>query len=183
MKKKILKEADKIKNDFLEVKERFLKRLEKGKLSREENPKSHFCAYFLPHDPKSKKILLVDHKKAGTWLSPGGHLDPGEGPQETVLREIKEELGIEHKETLNPFTLTITKILGQKAKEVTGYYHYEIWYPLEMDEQEFVWDKREFNEVRWVGLEEALKLSQDPNTIEIVKRLLASDSNEGAEKG
>lgn len=183
MKKKILKEAEKIKKDFLGVKENFLKRLEEGKLSREENSKSHFCAYFLPHDPKSKKILLVDHKKAGMWIAPGGHLDPGEGPQEAVLREVKEELGIEHKGILKPFTLTITEILGEKERELTGYYHYEIWYPLEMDEQEFVWDKREFYEVRWVGLEEALKLSQDPNTVEIVKRLLNGDSDEGSEKG
>ncbi len=29
------------------------------------------------------------------WLAPGGHIDPGENPFEAVLREAKEETGLE----------------------------------------------------------------------------------------
>ena len=55
-----------------EVKERYVSRLENGNLTRKEDDVSHFCAYFLPYDTKTKKVFIVAHKKSGLWLSPGG---------------------------------------------------------------------------------------------------------------
>jgi 8-oxo-dGTP pyrophosphatase MutT (NUDIX family) len=34
-------------------------------------------------------------RKAGTWALPKGTIDPGESPQETAVREVREETGIE----------------------------------------------------------------------------------------
>ena len=41
------------------------------------------------------KTLLLLHKKLKMWLPPGGHIDPGELPDEALLREIKEETGLD----------------------------------------------------------------------------------------
>ena len=40
------------------------------------------------------KVLLHLHKKLGIWIPVGGHIDRDELPQETALREVKEESGL-----------------------------------------------------------------------------------------
>lgn len=41
-------------------------------------------------------VLLVQRKfhGAGSWSTPGGYLDPGETPEATALRELREETGV-----------------------------------------------------------------------------------------
>ena len=42
-----------------------------------------------------RKVLLHKHKKLHIWLPPGGHIDPGEDPNEAAIREAKEETGLD----------------------------------------------------------------------------------------
>jgi len=44
---------------------------------------------------KDDKVLLVFHKKLQKWLPPGGHIHEGELPDETAVREVKEETGLD----------------------------------------------------------------------------------------
>ena len=69
----------------------FEKRLLEGKLTRDENPTSHFCVYFSAFDPKSQKVFIGFHKKSRLWLFNGGHMDKGETPMEAIKREMGEE--------------------------------------------------------------------------------------------
>ena len=75
--------------------DKYVKRVTKGGLlTRDENPESHFCVYFLPYNQKTNEVFIIHHKKSGLWLSPGGHIDKGEDLLRAVNREISEELGI-----------------------------------------------------------------------------------------
>ena len=40
------------------------------------------------------KVLLHRHRKLGMWLPPGGHIEPGELPDEAAVREVLEETGL-----------------------------------------------------------------------------------------
>jgi len=52
----------------------------------------HFTASALIID--KNKVLLVNHKKLGVWLYPGGHIEANETPEQAVIREVKEETGL-----------------------------------------------------------------------------------------
>lgn len=41
------------------------------------------------------QVLLLNHKRLGRWMPPGGHVDPDETPEETARRECKEETGLD----------------------------------------------------------------------------------------
>jgi S-adenosylhomocysteine hydrolase/ADP-ribose pyrophosphatase YjhB (NUDIX family) len=44
---------------------------------------------------KDDRLLLVKHKKLGLWLPPGGHVENNETPEEALIREVKEETGLD----------------------------------------------------------------------------------------
>lgn len=152
------------------VYEKFLTRLSDGNLTRDEDEASHFCVYFLPYNPKSQKVFIVHHKKAGLWLSPGGHIDKRETPLEALEREIKEELGVTYKAPANfkPFLLTITPIESsiQPCRE-----HYDLWYGVRTDGSDFQIDAREFHETKWLSLVEAKKLVTDVPNLKAIEKI------------
>ena len=154
-----------------EVAEEFLGRAEEGSLTRDENDETHFCVYFVPFNPNTKEVFIVEHKKAKKWLFPGGHIDKGETLLDTLNREISEELGVpSYFPTLeNPFFLSVTHIEKNPIRPCR--IHYDIWYLMKTDGANFQVDPTEFHSTKWVGISEARKLVVEPNTIQALSIL------------
>ncbi len=153
-----------------DVRLEYTSRLKKGNLVRDDNEESHFCVYFVPFNREKREVLIGDHKKSGLWLMPGGHVDAGESLLETVNREIEEELGVsDFFHTLpEPFLLSVTNIVNdvRPCKK-----HFDIWFAMDTDGTDFKIDYAEYNEVRWVTMEEAKKIIIDPANIDAINRL------------
>ena len=54
----------------------------------------HFTASGIVISDDFGHVLLIEHRKLGCWLYPGGHIDADEDPVQAVLREVCEETGI-----------------------------------------------------------------------------------------
>lgn len=54
-----------------------------------------YCLVATAYVVRGDKTLLLKHRKLGLWLPPGGHVEPGETPDEAVRREVREETGLD----------------------------------------------------------------------------------------
>lgn len=123
-------------------------------------PPTHLVAYFPVID--GDFILLVDHKNAKRWLPTGGHVEPGEDPRTTVVRELQEELGlvIAFDGVGPPLLVTVTETVGLTR----GHTDVSLWYPVHADRsQTLQFDQTEFSDARWFHRDEAAQLASDPN--------------------
>ena len=108
-------------------------------------PARHLVSYVLLVDPDDGAVLLADHIRAGLWLPPGGHVEPGEHPAAAAGREAGEELGIAA-EFASPSFLTVTRTRGHRGvhEDVS------LWFLLRGSRRTRLRpDPREFRSVRW----------------------------------
>lgn len=118
------------------------------------------------------KVLLLHHKKLGRWLVPGGHVDEGELPHESVVREIEEETGVkarflqhsshmefdEEKEWFVPSPyLTMLQLIPANTKD-PEHFHYDFSYILTTDDDIKQPEAHESQKLGWFSLEEVLQL-------------------------
>jgi 8-oxo-dGTP diphosphatase len=130
-------------------------------------PPKHLVSYFAVVD--SSHILLVDHRAAGLWLPSGGHVEPGEHPRATVLRELEEELGITPEHAIgSPLMVTCTVTVGATA----GHTDVSLWYVVQGDRGRALdIDEREFVGVRWFAFTGIPAGRSEPNLNRFIAKL------------
>ncbi|MGP3668173.1 MAG: NUDIX hydrolase [Candidatus Bathyarchaeota archaeon] len=109
---------------------------------------------------KNGKILLVKRRfqpHPGWWALPGGIVEHGETVEETAIREIKEETGlnIEIKKLLGVYNLMIK---NEVSGEIERHYAIICFVCECKSEEEKLKPNHEVLDVRWFNPEEAKKL-------------------------
>jgi 8-oxo-dGTP diphosphatase len=129
-------------------------------------------------------ILLVDHKRIGAWLPPGGHVEENELPHQTAIRETKEETGLnisiiaDHLPTTKsadafflPEPLCIHAVKAIEAKGT--FYHIDLAYLCQLDQAEEDYlpglqFSKELNNAAWVELSKLERIPLANNVVELV---------------
>jgi len=143
------------------------------RIKKPDVPPKHLVSYFVLFDQENKKLLLIDHIKAGLWLPAGGHVEKDENPKTTAEREILEELFIPAEFIQEePFFITETKTVNIDA----GHTDVSLWYLLKGDSsKKLKFDSKEFNSYKWLTLKEILNTNANllhPDMHRFVMKLL-----------
>jgi 8-oxo-dGTP diphosphatase len=107
------------------------------------------------------KVLLVFHRKHDMWLQIGGHVELDEDPEQALLREVKEECGLEieiigQKPGLQ---VPVTKFLYAPAflniHDINEKHkHIGMVYVAKAKSDKFVLSEREHQGIRWFSKED-----------------------------
>jgi ADP-ribose pyrophosphatase YjhB (NUDIX family) len=150
------------------------------------NVEKHFTASALIIN-KEKKVLLVNHRKLGVWLYPGGHVEWNETPDETVVREVKEETGLnveiisDRDNTLSDLEADVSVlhhpyvILCEKINGDNQHYHLDLIYLCKIENEEnseLHYNPKESSDIRFFSLEDLNNINLFPNFRKLLEKIL-----------
>ncbi len=113
---------------------------------------------------RSRKILIVQSNKSDHWTLPGGKREEGEGPMDTLMREIREELSGAC--PVDPKYYTTIEGISPRQKKPTRVYVYIA----ELSPTDLL-PTAEIVQILWATYDEANRLKLSDLTREILNRL------------
>ncbi|MEM3227879.1 MAG: NUDIX domain-containing protein [Candidatus Micrarchaeaceae archaeon] len=141
---------------------------------------------------RDEKVLLLNHRKLGVWMPPGGHVDTNEFTNEAAIRETKEETGIDveligrqnvefkvdgaHTEVL-PFAIVYEEVPYPAGMHI----HFDSIYLARATGGALSVSKREAADIGWFSEEEVVKLKTFQNITFTVIAALRSENQNHAE--
>jgi 8-oxo-dGTP pyrophosphatase MutT (NUDIX family) len=120
----------------------------------------------------ARGVLLHRHRRLLRWLQPGGHLDPGELPEDAALRECAEETGLLVRHPPSGPLLVHVDVHGAADDHV----HLDLRYLVFGPDAEPAPLPGESQEAAWFSWDEATTLADDAlvGALRSARRLLAT---------
>ncbi len=127
------------------------------------------------NDATEKKFLLIRNKRSAHWGFPKGHIEPGENNEQTAIREVLEETGINIRVLPNFKKCSEYTIQGRIEKSVSIFL-------AETDDVEYTIQQEEIEECGWFSYYDALKTlnyDNDKRILEQAKQYLLANCTGG----
>jgi 8-oxo-dGTP pyrophosphatase MutT (NUDIX family) len=121
-------------------------------------------------DGQACEVALVYRKRHDDWSLPKGHIEEGETQEETALREVKEETGLDARitQSLGEVVYFYRRRNGDLVRKTV--YHFL----MEALSDEFGSPNWEVSESRWVPIAEAQTLLTYKNDAGVVAKAMAA---------
>ena len=164
---------DKIIRDYMPVNEQeekdremMLAVLERGEMPLGRQPEGHFTVSAIVLNHERDQFLFVYHNIYDSWSWLGGHMDNDPDPQRVILKEVREESGLEDLSFISEdiISLEVLTVGGhvKKGHYVSSHLHYNITYLLEADSSAPLKIKPDENRgVQWFPLEKMTTVSNE----------------------
>jgi len=114
-------------------------------------------------------LLVSSHKWFDKLTIPGGHIELGETMQDSVVREVKEEVGLDV--SVERLLLTQEAIYTSQFWKKRHYIFFD--YLCKCEKDQVTIDNREIQGYSWVWPGEALRLNLESFTRNVVEKYLA----------
>ena len=115
------------------------------------------------------EIAIVSVKPKLRWQLPKGIVDPGESPEVTAVREVREEAGVETERLALIETIEYWYRSVKYGKPVR-YHKFVHFYLLEYRSGEVSEHDHEIEEASWVSFDDALELLEFKSEREVVEK-------------
>jgi len=117
------------------------------------------------------ELVIVCMKPKLRWQLPKGIVDPGESPEVTAVREVKEEGGVETERLSLIETIEYWYRSTKNGKPVR-FHKFVHFYLLEYRSGDVANHDHEVEEARWVSFDEALEMLEFKSEREVVEKAL-----------
>lgn len=115
---------------------------------------------------RGDEVLVIHHRRLGTWLPIGGEIEAGETPLEAAVRELREETGLAGRFSPQPGALDGVPpgYLGYEEHQAGSKgRHMNFVFVCEVEPDAEVVPNDEYSEYRWIGADELARLDSPLN--------------------
>ena len=127
------------------------------------------------------EIAIVSVKPKLRWQLPKGIVDPGESPEITAVREVREEAGIET-ERLGLIETIEYWYRSVRNRQPVRYHKFVHFYLMQYRSGDVSNHDHEVEESRWVSFEEALEMLEFKSEREVAEKAREMIKTRGKEK-
>jgi 8-oxo-dGTP pyrophosphatase MutT (NUDIX family) len=133
-------------------------------------PRQRMAAYALVVDSAGLLLLVRQpdgRGRLGRWLLPGGGVEFGEHPEQTVIREVREETGLRIRVGV---LLDVVSDITRVGRRRRALHNVRLIYRVTVTPGDSL-EHQLFNNARWYSQPECGKLPLEPFTAEVLERL------------